>query len=150
MNETHPCGIPPSVSFGFVGRYFQWLGFRANQPLLRDYFWRLGRMPDNVPDMLFIPEDGSEPDFEQYSLYRALLGRFHDLRVGEIDIGETRSMFGKMRGIVYAIDGHIYYTTTRESLEELESRAAELAGRFGLRISKDLLPVGLRGAPAEG
>ncbi|MHC4660378.1 MAG: hypothetical protein ACYS8W_01695 [Planctomycetota bacterium] len=133
------------VQFEFVGRYFQWLSFRENQTLLRDYFWRLGRMPDDVPDMMFVPEDSAEPDLGRYVMYRALIGRFYDLRVPEIDMEKTREMFRKMRGVVYALDGHIFYTTTRESLDELKSRAAVLASQFNLKVAEDLVPIGLRG-----
>ncbi|TET34997.1 MAG: hypothetical protein E3J72_12745 [Planctomycetota bacterium] len=129
----------------FVARYFVWLSFRKNPAHLKNYLWRLGRMPNDLPDMAFIPIEQGEVDFNGYAKYRALLGRFHDLRVEEIDINETRRMFDGMHGVIYALDGHIYYTTTRESMDELKARAREFAKRYNLTLAEDLVPVGLRG-----
>jgi hypothetical protein len=129
----------------FVARYFVWLSFRKNPAHLKNFLWRLGRMPNDLPDMAFIPIEQGEVDFNEYAMCRALLGRFHDLRVEEIDIAETRKMFDRMHGVIYALDGHIYYTTTRESMDALKTRAKKLAERYKLTLAEDLIPIGLRG-----
>jgi len=132
------------IAHRFVGRYFVWLSFRKNENLLKSYFWRLGRMPGDVPDVLFLPLDSGEPDFGEYEKHRALIERLHNPRRGEIDAGELKQMLEKMLGVIYALDGHIYYTTARESLDDLKRRADSLAARHNLKVAADLIPAALQ------
>lgn len=120
-------------------KWFITVKFGKRTDLLSKYFARLGCNPDEKPDILYLSSKDIDSELKNSTQKKILgsipLGNFSRLNTHEWD--EWEKLTTAFHGILWAIDGHVYFVTKHDNKEELMEKIYHVAHKFGLRVASN-------------
>lgn len=120
-------------------QWFITVKFDKRTDLLNKYFARLGCNPDQKPDILYVSSENIDSQLENCTkknlLRQVSLKNFSKLNVFEWK--ELEKLITAFHGILWAIDGHIYFATKHGNKENLIKKIQSVADKFGLKVTSN-------------
>lgn len=113
------------------------LGLSHNKGLLNKYYTRLGSDPDESPDILLLAAGEVNVDKIADAAFVREMGRKSISRLTKEDLHKWHEILSVFSGILFAVDGHIYFATRQKSKEEVLSSIESISKQNGLIISKN-------------
>ena len=104
--------------------------------LLNKYFERLGRNPDQEPDILCMSLKNADKEFLDF-VQTKFIKSISQKKFSEInseDFKQWNNLLTIFPEILWAIDGHLFFATQQSSKEELYNKVQQVADKYQLKI----------------
>src|SRR3989339_894779 len=100
------------------------------------YFERLGRNPDQEPDILCMSLKNADKEFLDF-VQTKFIKSISQKKFSEInseDFKQWNNLLTIFPEILWAIDGHLFFATQQSSKEELYNKVQQVADKYQLKI----------------
>jgi len=104
--------------------------------LLNKYFERLGRNPDQEPDILCMTSKNANKEFLEFVQTKFIksLSKKKFSEFSSEDFWQFNEILKIFPEILWAIDGHIFFATQQSNKEELFNKVQKVADNYQLKI----------------